>query len=384
MSSIRRFFLWYWLLTKRLVKRPAYLAVLLLIPLFAVAIALFSHQDSGVLTVALYLEDPADPAASATAERLLNADSILLCVPMDSAEAAREEVRAGRADAAWIFGAGLEGRLEAFARYGTGRVITVVEREDNVFLMIAREKLYAALYPEMSFSLFRNYLVNELGAEGLSREELQIYYQSGFSAEEILRFSYVDGTEQENSGSYITAPLRGILALLLLLSGLASGMYCYREEREESFVWLSAAKRRLLPVLCHITAMVPPALAVLAALAMGGVWLGLGRELLMMLLYMPACAMFCEILRCLCPREEHYGALIPILAVAILVFCPIFVSMNLALSLRALLPPSYYLKAALSAKALSQMLLYLAALVPLTALCSRLRQHNLGKRSGKL
>ena len=62
MSAFRRFFLWYGLLTKRLLKRPAYLAVLLLIPLFALAISLFSRQESGAVTVALCLEDPTDPA----------------------------------------------------------------------------------------------------------------------------------------------------------------------------------------------------------------------------------------------------------------------------------------------------------------------------------
>ena len=173
MSSIRRFFLWYALLTKRLLKRPAYLAVLLLVPLFALAIALFSRQDSGVLTVALCVEDPADPVAAAAAERLLNSDSILRCVPAESAEAAMETVRAGRADAAWIFHADLEKRLGDFIRYGKGGFITVAEREDNIFLKVSREKLYAALYPELSFALFRNYAENELGITGLSEQELR-------------------------------------------------------------------------------------------------------------------------------------------------------------------------------------------------------------------
>lgn len=384
MSSIRRFFLWYWLLTKRLIKRPAYLAVLLLIPLFAAAVALFSRQESGAINVALYLEDPADPMSCTIADRLLNGESILRCVPFDSAEAAREEVRSGRMDAAWLLGSDLDAGFDAFVRYGSGGLITVVEREDNIFLMVSREKLFTTLYPDLSFALFRNYLVREMGVENVTEEELREYYASGFTAEELIRFSYVDGSEVDTDASYITAPLRGILSLLLLLSGLASGMYCYREERDESFVWLPAAQRRTLPVLCHITAMVPPAAAVLAALALSGVWLGLGRELAMMLLYVPACALFCEILRCLCPREEHYGALIPILAVAILVFCPIFVSMNLGMPLRFILPPGYYLNASLSTKKLWPMLLYLAALIPLTALCSRLREHMLGKQAGKL
>ena len=371
MSSIRRFFLWYGLLSKRLLRRPGYLAVLLLIPLFALALALFSRQESGVVTVALCLEEPADAAACTTAERLLNAESILRCSASPEPEAAR------------VLPADLEKRLDFFARYGSGGSITVVEREENVFLMLAREKLYAALYPELSFSVFRNFLVNELGADALPEEALRGAYAGRFTAEELIRFTYVDGSEIEPGGRYLTAPLRGILALLLLLCGLASGMYCYREEREESFVWLSRPKRRLLPLLCHLTAMVPAALAVLAALYLSGLWLGLGREAVMMLLYLPCCVLFCEVLRCLSPREEHYGALIPILAVAVLVLCPVFVDLQLPLPFRALLPTSYYLKAALGSLALRPTLFYLAALLLLWSLCSRLRFWFLARFSAR-
>lgn len=383
MSSLRRFFLWYALLSKRLLKRPAYLAVLLLIPLFAAAISLFSRQDSGVVTVALCLEDPADPSARAAADRLLDGESILRCLQYEDADAARAAVRSGRTDAAWIFSPNFQSGLTAYVRYGSGRLITVVEREENVFLMLAREKLYAALYPELSFDLFRNYLVRELGAEGLTEEQLRTAYASGFSADELIRFTYVDGTEIQQDGRYLAAPLRGILALLLLLCGLSSGMYCYREEREESFVWLPERRRRLLPVLCHLTAMVPAALAVLAALYLGGLWLGLGREVLMLLLYLPSCALFCEILRCLSPREEHYGALIPILAVAVLVLCPVFVSLPFRLPFQDVLPTAWYLKASFSEKALLPMLYYFAALLPLWALCSRLRAYVVGRLSAK-
>lgn len=383
MSSIRRFFLWYALLSKRLLRRPGYLAVLLLIPLFALALALFSRQESGVVTVALCLEEPADPAARAAAERLLNAESILRCSAYPDGDAAREAVRQGQADAAWILPADLEKRLSSFARYGSGGCITVVEREENVFLMLAREKLYAALYPELSFSVFRNYLVNELGADSLSEADLRAAYKGGFTTEELIRFTYVDGTEIETDGRYLTAPLRGILALLLLLCGLASGMYCYREEREESFVWLSGPKRRLLPLLCHLTAMVPAALAVLLALYLSGLWLGLGREALMLLYYLPCCVLFCELLRCLSPREEHYGALIPILAVAVLVLCPVFADLQLPLPFRALLPTWYYLRAALGSFALRPLLLYLGALLLLWSLCSRLRVYLFARFASK-
>ena len=247
-----------------------------------------------------------------------------------------------------------------------------------MFLMLAREKLFAAIYPETSFAVFSDYLATELGAENLSRATLRQYYASGTTREHILRFETVEGEEADTEGSYLTAPLRGMMALLLVLCGLASGLYVYREERCESFVWLPARSRRWLPVLSHMTAILPPAIAALAAMALSGVTIGLGHELLLMLMYLPAAALFCELLRCLCPTEAHYGALIPVLTLAMLVFCPVFFDLNMLRPLRWLLPPYWYLRAVLNGADMRGLLLYTAALLPLTALAAGLRQKSRG------
>lgn len=376
MKRIRRCFLWYALLSKRLLRRPAYLAVLLLVPLFALGLLLFSGEDSGVLRIVLALEDPDDPAARAAVGRLTENDSVLLFFTAADEEEAREAVRSGEADAAWIFRADFRGRLDRFAQRGHADALTVIEREDSVFLLLAREKLFAAIYPETSFAIFSDYLNNELGAAESDESLLRQYYASGATTERVLRFETVEGEEAEIEGSYLVAPLRGILSLLLVLCGMASGLYAYREERDGSFVWLSAPLRRALPLLSHVSATVPPALTALAALALGGVSRGIGRELLTLLLYVPASALFCELLRCLCPREEHYGALIPVLTAAMLVLCPVFLDLNLLLPLRLLLPPYWYLRAAWDRAGLTGLLLYTAALLPLTALAARLRERR--------
>ena len=103
----------------------------------------------------------------------------------------------------------------------------------------------------------------------------------------------------------------------------------------------------------------------------------------MLLVYLPCCALFCEILRCLCPREEHYGALIPILAVAVLVLCPVFVSLPFRLPFRDVLPVTWYLNASFSEKTLGPMLLYLGAMIPVWTLCSRLRAYLLARLSSR-
>lgn len=378
MKTIRRFFLWSGLLLKRLLRRPAYMAVLLLVPLFAVAIALFSRQESGVLTIALALEDPNDPAAQAAVGRLTGEESILLFEIVEDEDSARESVRSGRSDAAWIFRAGLEKKLERFAQRGHAAAVTVLEREDSVFLRLAREKLFAAIYPETSFALFKDYLASELGAEELDRDVLQRYYASGAMADEILRFETLEGEPIDTGDSYLTAPLRGVMALLLVLCGMASGLYCYQEEQNGSYTWLSVRARRWLPLLSHLIAILPAALAALLAMALAGVTVGLGRELGLFLLYVPAAALFCELLRCLCPRQEHYGALIPVLTAAMLVLCPVFLDLKLLQPLRLLLPPTWLLRAVWNGAELTGLLLYTGALLLLTAAAVRLRQNRRG------
>lgn len=378
MKQLRRFFLWFWLLLKRLLRRPAYLAVLLLVPLFALALALFSRQESGVLRIALAMEDPDDRTARAAVDRLAEGESILLFTETEDEDAAREAVRRGKADAAWIFHADFEKKLDRFAQRGHAAAVTVLEREDNVFLRLSREKLFAAIYPETSFALFRDYLASELGAEELDRATLRRYYAGGPMTEEILRFETLEGEEIDDGDSYLTAPLRGVLAVLLVLCGMASGLYCYEEERSGSYVWLPARARRWLPLLSHAIAILPAALAALLAMKLAGVTVGLGRELLLMLLYLPAAALFCELLRCLCPREEHYGALIPVLTVAMLVLCPVFLDFRLLQPLRLLLPPTWLLRAVWNGAELKGLLLYTAALLVLTVVTVRLRQGRRG------
>ena len=377
MTKGKCFFRWYVLLTKRLLRRPAYLAVLFLIPLFALSLRFFSQSGDVALSVALVLEEPVSPSAEAAAMRL-EERSLINAVRMDNAEHAREELKAGRVEAVWLLHSELEEQYVRFARRGRAEAVTVWQREENVLLSLAREKLFAALYPELSFALFEDYLDKELKAPLPESDELRRYYFSGTTDERILRFETPEGEEIDKDQPVLTAPLRGVLAVLLTLCGMASGLYCYADEREGRFVWLSVRARRYMPLLSHLTAMLPAALMVWLALLLSGTARNAPGELLLLLGYLPSAALFCELLRCLCPREEHYGALIPIWIAAMLLLCPVFLDLRLLMPLRELLPPTRYLAAVWSGVQRWKLLWYTAALLPPTALAMWLRQTKRG------
>ena len=371
---MRRFFRWYALLTKRLLRKPVFLILLCCVPLLAGAMALVAKQDSAVVTVALVC-DTADPAALRVRDRLLQSDSLVRCTEYATEAEGRAAVAQSRADAAWILRDSTADELQRFASgRGTRGAVLVVEREDTVFLRLAREQLAAALYPEASMALFRSFLIERLNVpEDAPEEFFDRYYQTKIMDEPIIVFSHLDGSALDTGGAeHLVAPVRGLLAVLLVLTGLASAMYYCEDARRETFLRLPGARRRALPLLCHLTALLPMALAVLLALWAAGLLGSLLRELGLMLLYCLALSVFSELVRKLCRSQAALGAALPVLTAAMLALCPIFLDLNLLAPVRHLLPPYYYLNAVHSDTYVWQLALFtLCAAIPALAIPGR-------------
>ena len=370
---MKRALLWYGLLTRRLLRKPAFLILLRCVPLLAGAMTLVSKQEKTFVSVALVCETDA-PAARRSTDRLLHSASLVHCTEYGSEAEARAAVGSGQADAAWIFRDNAEEELSRFvSQRGTHGVVLVVEREDNVFLRLAREQLAAAIYPEASRALFRSFLTERLGAPADAPEEFyEQYYQSPFSDARIIVFAYDDGSDLSAGVDFLVVPVRGLLALLLVLTGLASAMYLNVEERRECFLRLGKGKRRFLPLLYHMTALVPMALAILIALRLSGLLGAWPRELGRMLLYCASAAVFSELIRKLCRSQALLGALIPVLAALMLALCPVFLDLKMLEPIRRLLPPYYSLSAVRSGQYVWQLAVYTcAAAVPAVLLPGR-------------
>ena len=375
MTRLRRFFRWYGLLTKRLLRRPSFWCLLLCVPLLAGAMAIAAKQESGIVSVAIFCP-AADGPARRSADRLLHADSLVRCTEYETEAAARDAVRRSEVDAAWIFRDSAEDELQRFVEHrGTRGVVLVVEREDTVFLRLAREQLAAALYPEASRALFRSYLTKSLGVpEDNPDAFFEQYYSVSFDDDgPIIVFSHLDGSAAARGGDYLVAPVRGLLALLLVLTGFGSAMGYFADERRETFFRLRTPARRCLPLLIHFTALLPVGLAALAALCAAGLLGAWPRELGLMLLYCAAAAAFSELLRKLCRSEARLGALIPATLAIMLALCPVFFDLKTLQALRRLLPPYYYLNAIHSGSFVWQLAAFalaagtLAVLLPDTA-----------------
>ena len=337
---MKRALCWLGLLIKRLWKRPGYLLIVLAVPLLTLALSLVSAGDRGLVNVTLCRTEESDAAAEALCERLVSRPGVLRITLSENEQAALRSLRAGETDAVWIIGA-LGEDLSDFARRGWAEgPIRIVEREDTVLLVLARETLYASLFTTLSYELYASLMEERWGET--DAQTLRDYYDSGVDFSSLLRLETLSGAAPVEN--HLVAPLRGLLSLLVLLGALSSGLYAIADARRETFLWLREPLRSLVPPLSHFLAALPVGLAALLALSIAGVSRGFGTELGTMLVYCVLCAVFTELLRRALRREEGFAAAIPAVLLLSLALTPVFAEIRVLQPVKWLLPGWWYLR----------------------------------------
>ena len=343
---MKKAFLWFWMLTKRLYKKPTFVAILILIPLLVLCYNAASRADSGMITVALAQQDD-DVLAARVVQELSDSSQLLRCVVCDSAQRAEELVRLGKADTAWILHEGFTQKLEAFVASPTARnaFVTVLVREDTVLLKLSREKLSGAMYALYAKMIATDFVRENIpGLSHVSDGTLAQYYENTFDGTELFVYDETDpASANAQNTHYLTAPVRGLLAVVIVLCGMASGMYWQEDLRRGTFGWLSGRGKCFAELGCQMVALVNVAAVVLVALYFAGMTASLGAELAAMGLYVLCVAAFCAALRRLCASLRVLGTLLPLLVVMMLVICPVFFDLGPLRGVQYLLPPTYYL-----------------------------------------
>ena len=372
---MKRFLLWFTLLNKRLARRVSLWLILAAVPLLVLALGLLAEQSSGVATIAVYAEDPADPAAAAVLERLDGQRSVLHYQHCASEREARALVASSRADAAWILPADLSARIAAHADGGGEALVRVHVREgDDILRSLAREKLFAALYPELAYAVYEDYVLTELKPKPTpTAQELEDYYHSVERGDRIIELTFLDSAAPEDT-SYLVMPARGLMALLVMMAALASALYYLVDAQRDSFVWLSRRRRRLFPYAYHLIPVVDTAAVVLLTLFVAGLAAVWYRELALMALYALACVAFAELLRQLLKGTAQLGVAIPILMLAMLALTPIFFDLRDLRALQLLFPPYYYLSGTHSPVYLALLAAYTLVVFALSYAVGRVRE----------
>lgn len=379
MNGFRKMLLCYFMLSKRLLKKNTFLLLLCAIPLLVVGMQVVSKQDSGMLTIVLCQENPEDSLSSKIVEDLLRNRGIINYQVIDDGEEAYREVVSGRADAVWFFPDEMQKQLDMYtAGNYDAKLLHIVEREDNVALQLSREKLYGSMYSHVSYSIYRNYITYEL-LDGVAPSEdiLLENFEAARVEGDLFEFAYAnekDDASEAVGESYLTTPLRGMLALVIVLCGLAAAMYYLQDERNGVFARVPLDGRKKYFYAYEFTAMIYAGIAVLIALLCSGIFTRAIVEFRNMALFILATSVFCSIATKLCGKIQRLGTSIPILMLLMFVLCPVFFEVKSMKWIQYLLPPFYYLNSIHNDFFLYRMLVYCVALIVVDFVLEKLIQ----------
>lgn len=319
---------WMLLLTKRLLKKPAFTVILILIPILAISMSRASDEANGLLTVCVATEGERDEIAEAVMKDFEGGDSVVLFKIFESADDAVTEVKRGRADAAWILPGNLRQVMIDYCKYSEP-IVSVYEREETGFMALSREIMYGKLFPHISKIYSADYTEDWLGdAEGYSEERfLEFYEKMAPSEDEIfIEFKALGGIEgiSTTESNHLKTPIRGLLAVLVVMCGLASAVTVSADMEKGTFSWLDEKKHIWVYHASGVGACILASMVSVISLKIGGMAGNMAYEIACALLFAVSSAIFCSFIALIMKTPKKITASIPPLTIIMLALSPVF------------------------------------------------------------
>ncbi len=358
---------WFFMLSKRLYKKPSFIILLLLIPSCVFAFSFVAKQDSGFVNVVLASTDD-DKVANAVINELLNEKSLINFSRASSEEAALAEVKSGLADEAWVFQSDVENKINDFVGKSKNPVVTVFTKEQNVSVRLTREKLTGVLYKYCARAFYIDYVRSKFSQlDNLSNNQLIAYFDDTSVDDSLFSFKNPNNVANESEpANYLTTPIRGLLAIFAVLCGLAATMYYKQDEISGTFSYVKNNRKGFVAFGCVLTAVVNISVVLLLSLSLASLSTGFFKEVIILLLYAVSCTAFCLLLGSIFKKLNTYSAIIPLLTVVFIGICPVFFDFRILHSLQILFPPTYYVNSVYADRYLLYMVIYSAICLVLT------------------
>lgn len=343
MKKIKRIIKWYCMLSKRLLLKWSFIVLLCLIPVIVPIMNNAMSDTNGVLKVMLCSEDD-DELSVEMVDILLNSDSMIDYERCNSVDEATAAVRNHKVDAAWVFKENFTEKAEAFFydKY-PDPLVRVIESEPDVTVRLAREILFGTMYKSMSYYIYKDYVYENFVPRGkISDVELRECYNSVQRGGDIIELVKVNPTTPTPL-NHLTAPLRGLLSMLIVLCTMAAALYFLQDQQDGKYAWMQPS-RRIIPAFAScLSAAVLSAAAVLLALYFSEIFTSVHAELLAMLQFVFAATGFVLVISGLFKSPGKFGAVIPSVLIVMLVLSPIFFNLKILKPIRLILPTHYYL-----------------------------------------
>ena len=378
MKQFNRILRWGILLWKRLYKKITFLLLLIMIPLLVTAYSITAEEESGIIIVALASRaEEVEPLTREIWDEL-QTSTVIRYIECSNAEEAMEMVKNGDVQSAWIFEANIEAKIYDFISQRTRKnaFLTIIEPENRTLLKMLREVLSGTVFPHCTDDLYLKYLrenAPEL-SEVPDAQLLEYYYNANFE-HNLFVITDIEGNIQSEDtleDNYLLAPVRGMLAVVVVLAAFATSMYFIRDEENGTFALVPQRAKFGVELGYQLISLINVLTVVILSLALMGDIRSWGQELLIAAVYALCAAAFTMLVRRLCFGIRALGMITPILVVVMLVICPVFFDLGALRQPQFFLPPTYFVISIYNRQYLLYMVIYTAICMALCWVLDRI------------
>ena len=352
----------YLLLHKRLIRRKSYICMTLSIFLLILVLRGIATQDSSITSVAIAKEEGADEISRKVYESLSSPNVLIRYIRYDTEKEAIDAVAEGKADEAWIIPADLSELIAEFAEHkSVSKPIKIYARDPNVLHFFLREILEAQLYKHIGKLIYTDFAEKKLG-------KVSADYEAHIPDVNIFRIYDIGAEEPEEQPDYVTAPLRGFMALWLIISAIASAMYYISDEKKGLFIYWKTKSPAVREFLYIFVVMFDSAVIALLGLFLGGVMTDIRCEVPLILLYAVTLTLLAMIFRRIMRNEKILGVFTPVIITMAATFSPVFMDLRAFWYIQKIIPSYHYLESVFDPYYRTGMIVYCISLLGIVIL----------------
>ena len=234
---IKQYFIWIGLLARRLLRQPAYIGLLLLIPVAGGAVGLLERSAGGGAVAAVCAEQGSWSSDIVASLQEQAADSVLRFTFCEDREQAKELVLLEEADCGFVIPADIEERV---LQGEYEQCIAVYETAASSITGMAKERIAGVLfrlYSEYRYAAYMEQTASEAVGYAMEAYAEHLSDESTFD----FRYFYHDPNSQniadtgDGNDTIVKAavfPVKGVFAVLIFVAGMC-GMLEYEKDKKE-------------------------------------------------------------------------------------------------------------------------------------------------------
>lgn len=352
-NTYKRFSICIRLFLKRLLNRFSFVLILCLLPILTLGLKYMLNTSDISVRVGLFSEDNGHYAAQIIDKLTTNNEGIVF-VEFKSTKEMFNSISTRSYECGYIFPKDFSKNL---SDANFEKIIDLYISPGTAIKAISNEYVYSeffsihAFYDLIDYIDSRDYFSFSNDKLVDLDSKLKPIYNDYLNGKDTFSFEYITPASATKSTSislpsYILSSATGIAALFIMLGAFAGTINLYKDSKNGVFNAFPSKTRILYKTADIFSGTILTTISSLLTILISNNFLGFTATILPLILYSIICTIYCYLLYILLPSLRLFLAIIPILIMGSIIFCPLIIDFSVILpiakTLKWIFPPAYF------------------------------------------